>query len=485
MYKVLLVDDENLVLKSLAAGVDWKKSGFSVAGKANNATKALQLIQELQPHVVFTDIRMPGLSGLELIKQIKELDKDIQIIVISGYAEFAYVQKSLNYGVLGYCLKPFDDHEIHTLLQTAAGNLNEIKHKREGKLLELLDDPATAQAQSVFHDILSDAGVTSDAIYLLVTVGGKGRLTFLPETNYVGLNLGNSRSVYWVQSADRDTLLTAIQLPLQGGILGIGIQQSDRNLEGMMQRIEQCTVRAWDFFIHNRRDLYWEEQQTKEDTAALLIRRLERAVAKREFTLAVELLDEMCLPSNKQCFTIYHSLRVYNIVYFHSASHSSEDDYIFSKEQLHHLYPSFDQMIESLKESLNDELEGPSESVVSASRAVKGETEHANLKEIIKYMNENYRNHISIQSISRIFYLHPNYLSQLFKREIKVTFTEYLTKVRLQEAKNLLRTTNLPIGEVAETIGFRDYFYFTRIFKKNTQQTPKQYRMLSNGGGEA
>ncbi|SFT13606.1 response regulator [Paenibacillus sp. BC26] len=478
MYKVLLVDDENLVLKSLAAGVDWKKSDFYVAGKANNATQALELIQELQPHVVFTDIRMPGLSGLELIKQIKELDKHIQIIVISGYAEFAYVQKSLNYGVLGYCLKPFDDHEIHTLLQTAAGNLDEIKHKREGKLLELLDDPATAWAQSAFHDILADAGITSDKVYLLVSVG-KGRLTFLAETHYVGINLGYARSVYWVQAPNRDALSAALPSPLPDGILGIGILQADRNVEGMMQVIEQCTVRAWDFFIHNRRDLYWEESQTKDDTAALLIRKLERAVVKSEFALAGDLLDEMCLPSNKQCLTIHHTLRIYNIVYFHAASHTSEDDYIFSKEQLYHLYPSFDQMMDSLKESLND---GPLP--ISASRAAKGETEHANLKEIIKYMHENYRNHISIQSISRIFYLHPNYLSQLFKREIKVTFTEYLTNVRLKEAKNLLRTTNLPIGEVAETIGFRDYFYFTRIFKKNTQQTPKQYRMLSIGGGE-
>ncbi|MCD9024998.1 response regulator transcription factor [Cohnella silvisoli] len=477
MYKVLLVDDENLVIKSLEAGVDWKKSGFSVAGKANNGIKALQLVNELKPHIVFTDIRMPGMSGLELIKKIKELDKDIQIIVISGYAEFAYVQKSLNYGVLGYCLKPFDDYEIDTLLRTAAKVIDEIKQKREGYLLELMDDMSTEMSRATFNKILSEGDLTTETLHVLVSLG-KGRLSFNEHAKSIGINLGSARSGYFVQNLDQDALQNSISEPIPEGILGVGIVRSERNMNSMMKSIERATVRAWDFFVQGRKGFYWEENETKDETANQLVRKLEKAAAKKDPSLLHDLLDEMLLPANKQNLNILHALKIYNIVYFHASSDRSntpEDDYIFSKEQLYHLFHSFDSMIGSLKEFLS-ELEKPE------TLQMENKTEHANLKEIIKYMNENYRNDISIQSISKSFYLNSNYLSQLFKRELKFTFTEYLTKVRLQEAKNLLQTTDLSIGEIAENIGFRDYFYFIRIFKKHTQQTPRQFRLKDKPG---
>lgn len=237
MYKVLLVDDEKKVLTSLERGVDWNKSGCYVAGKASNGTQAVQLVEELRPHIIFTDIRMPGLSGLDLIERIKNIDSNIQFVVISGYAEFSYAQRSLDLDVLGYCLKPFDDEEIDRLLRKASERLVKIKEKEE----------------------------------------------------------------------------------------------------------------------------------------------------------------------------IY-------------------------------------------------------------------ETRNASLREILKYVEEHYQHDITIQSIAKKFFLNPNYLSQLFKKELNITFTDYMTNTRINAAKRLLYTTNLSIGEIADRIGYRDYFYFIRIFKKMTSQTPGQYR---------
>ncbi|AZN41881.1 response regulator [Paenibacillus albus] len=498
MYRVLLVDDEKLVLRSLASGVDWEASGFCIAGKATNASIAMQYVQELKPHVVFTDIRMPGLSGLELIKQIKELDPDIQVIVISGYAEFAYVQKSLHYGVLGYCLKPFDDHEIGKLLETAAANLNDIAEKRANKLLDMLEGRSTTMTENAFNRLLIGAGLTSDQLHLLVVIGD-GQLTFSTGTRWIAINLGKSRTVYLTQlsSADQEAFAATgmDRTVLAAGILGVGAVHMKHSLEGLRERIEQGTLLAWNFFISGRFDIYFEspERQLHDATAVSLIRRLEQAAFVRSHEQVSELLDEML--ASRASLTIHHALKIYNIVYFHFAGRLPEEEYIFNMEQLYHLHASFSQMIASLKAYMhesrngtsNDYSNAPSLSLPSSavlSRGTGSTTEHANLKEIILFLNDNYHNQISIQSISKKFYLHPNYLSQLFKREIKVTFTEYLTGVRLQEAKNLLRTTSLPIGEVADRIGFRDYFYFTRLFKKNTQQTPKQYRMTYHGIGE-
>lgn len=471
MYKVLLVDDENLVIKSLETGVDWKKSGFYVAGKANNGTKALQLVKELKPHIVFTDIRMPGISGLELIKKIKEIDKNIQFIVISGYAEFAYVQKSLSYGVLGYCLKPFDDYEIDALLKTAAESLDEIKQKNQGYLLDLLEETPTEINQSAINKIFFQEGLTADTLYVLVSLG-RGRLSFAENEKYIAINIGDARNGYFVQCPYENSFETPIAGEIPDGILGIGVVKTGRTINSMMKNIEMATVRAWDFFIHGRTGVFYENDKIKDDKANQMVRQLKKTIIKKDITHVRRLLDELLLQDNKDCLSILHALKIYNTVYFHtSTDHTDmpEEDYIFSKEQLYHLFHSFDSMISSLKEFLND-LEGP------RLLQMKKETKNANLKEIIKYMNENYRSDISIQSISKVFFLNPNYLSQLFKRELNLTFTEYLTKVRLQEAKKLLHNTELSIGEIAETIGFRDYFYFIRLFKKYTNQTPRQYK---------
>lgn len=238
MYKVLLVDDENRVLKSLENGVDWEKSGVCVAGKANNADQALQLVQEIKPHIVFTDIRMPGLSGLDLIEKIQEIDPKIQFVIISGYADFSYAQRSIMYRVLGYCLKPFDEDEIAELLQKAIEILNK-------------DNTATSMLQ---------------------------------------------------------------------------------------------------------------------------------------------------------------------------------------------------------------------------------DTKNNSLQQILKFVDDNYMSDITIQELAKRYYLNPNYLSQLFKRELGLTFTEYLTAARMRTAQDLLHTTTLSIREISENIGFKDYFYFIRRFKKETQKTPGQFR---------
>ncbi|MFC4598419.1 response regulator transcription factor [Cohnella hongkongensis] len=479
MYKALLVDDENLVLKSLEAGIDWRKSGFAVAGKANNGAKALQLVRELKPHIVFTDIRMPGLSGLELIKRIKETDADVQIVVISGYAEFAYVQKSLSYGVLGYCLKPFDDHEIDSLLRTAAKAIEDIRLKRENELLELIEEPDGEQADAAFDRILRANGLDGDRLYALVSLG-RGRLSFQEGVSAVSIHLGGLRTGYFVQCAEAERLRSLIRGPMPPDILGVGAAPAGRELRSAMKGLDEAAGNAWDFFVRGRDAIHLREEAPGETEAGRLVRQLERSAANKDTAAMRQMLAAMALPGNKRGMTIVHALIVYNLVSFHASSDLSaapEEDYIFSRDQLYHLYRSFDAMIDSLLEELREP--GP-----GSGGGAERKTAHANLKEIVKHINENYRKDISIQSIARSFYMNPNYLSQLFKRELNVTFTEYLTRTRLRQARLLLETTGLSIGEIAESVGFRDYFYFIRIFKKREKITPRQYRLQAGANRE-
>lgn len=104
MYKVLIVDDESWVLENYRLGIDWASKGFEVVDTASNGMEALEKIRQLHPDLVLTDIRMPVMGGLEMIRQAKQMFPDLEFVVISGYAEFSYAQKALNFGVAATAL---------------------------------------------------------------------------------------------------------------------------------------------------------------------------------------------------------------------------------------------------------------------------------------------------------------------------------------------------------------------------------------------
>ena len=128
MYKALIVDDEPSVIEGLKIMVPWNELGFEISGEAYNAQDALLQAEELRPHLLITDIRMPFKSGLELINGVRKMDLSIEFIILSGYSEFAYAQEAMRQGVSYYLLKPLDREELCSVLK-------DIKSKLDGMFL--------------------------------------------------------------------------------------------------------------------------------------------------------------------------------------------------------------------------------------------------------------------------------------------------------------------------------------------------------------
>lgn len=124
MYKVLLVDDEKYIFKGLEAGIDWSSLNVTEVFTAQSGEAALALIDEKLPDVVVTDIRMPGMNGLELIQAAKAKYPNMPFIILSGYPDFAYAQKAMQYGVFRYLLKPFDLNELTECIRMAIATLS-------------------------------------------------------------------------------------------------------------------------------------------------------------------------------------------------------------------------------------------------------------------------------------------------------------------------------------------------------------------------
>lgn len=351
MIRVLLIDDEPLVIDSLKAGVDWERCGYSIVGEAYDGSEGLQRIEALHPHVVFTDIRMPKLSGLEMIKQVQKKEHIPEFILISGYAEFAYAQKALKYGVAGYCLKPFDEDEIEALL---------LKLK---KTVEL-------NTMETFEE-------------------------------------GIEQILPMMSSEDERQIIKRFELA-----------SARQNMAEMQSAMED---------LHHR--------------------------------LSVEKMTSGLL------------YRTHNIImsYLFRIEPSYYDHYALGEKQLFAKYSSAEEMICYLKDQLGEQQR------VRPACDPKNIRNHT-FRKLIDYVNYHYKTDLTLHVLAEEFMLNPSYISQMFRKEMKMTYTNYITELRLGEACRLLKETTDSVSLISEKVGFGDSFHFSRTFKKYIGSAPAKYR---------
>ena len=177
MFQVLLADDEPSVTDALRRSINWAACGLEVAAVVTSGEEALACINERPIHIVITDIRMANTDGLSLCQQISRMNRGIQTIIISGFAEFSYAQKALSYGALAYCLKPLEYDELKRHLQRAVHRLREASHLPDhDDLLDALQNGDVSELRATLHEL----GLPGDAFYAAVCVG-KAAFPMLPS----------------------------------------------------------------------------------------------------------------------------------------------------------------------------------------------------------------------------------------------------------------------------------------------------------------
>jgi two-component system response regulator YesN len=467
------VDDEELVIKSLKASVDWEEYGFEVAGFALDGAEALDKIREMKPEIVFTDVRMPGISGLELIKNCKELNLNTIFIVVSGYAEFAYAQKAMNFGALGYCLKPFDDMEIISFLKRARSMIEKAKASECIQLMELIEEGDEKSCRAI-EKILKDSGIplhSGSKMGILVSIG-RNPLKFRDFARILVLKTGRDKYTYFVPETEMPHAEKLVNQKIEG-IKGKGICKGIMNAREIRVAISQAEIMAYGYFTSDKNNLPEDQPgETKESTAPL--RKLEEKINREDVPGTIKLIDELPELFEQGQLNIRHAIILYNQVmgFAGRLRNIQFEEYIYSFEKLVSAFRDIREMLSYLRQSLAEELNikyelGPSKRMSQTFKA------------ILRYVNENYCRDISAQSIAKDFNVNSNYFSQLFKKELGTAFTEYLVKLRMDHACRLLKNTDDPISEIAEQVGYNDYFYFSRVFKKVVGKSPSSYRMDS------
>ncbi|MCL6457326.1 MAG: response regulator [Gorillibacterium sp.] len=466
MHKVLLVDDEGWVVESLKDLVDWAYYGFEVVGQAASGGQALEAIGQLRPDVVFTDIRMPEMNGLELIQRGADLPFPVYFVVVSGYAEFAYAQKALKYGAVGYCLKPFDEMEIATVLVKVKALLEKAKPSTDTPLMRYLEDPSLKN-RSMLQDEIIRCGVQDwkrEGLVCVVTLG-PGELPV--GTGYLlKLKTGPAKTAYLLTAQQSAVLGFKGKENLPPG-LGIGVSGLLTDLSELRNAIASADVLAHQYFVTLEAGLYYPQQFEYSQLNAALAS-VHEAIRAKDVKSVYQAFDGIEHMFKEKALSIRHAFQVYNMTISFLFKLGQTESSLYSYEQLAQSFPHVFEMLVELKVLVARYLVQSDFPVV--------ETRNQTFNSIVQFVTSNFQQDLSLQSLSDQFYMNPSYISQLFTKEVGETFTAYITKLRIAYACELLESEEYTIQEITEKVGYHDYFYFIRLFKKSKGQTPTQYR---------
>jgi two-component system, response regulator YesN len=476
MYKVVIVDDEKWITEGLKAGVDWQEHGFEVVGDAENGIKALEILESFKPDLVFTDIRMPGLSGLELIKKAKEKLPDSLFVILSGYAEFAYAQKAISYGIFDYCLKPFEIEDINELLDKAALKLSSKNKGQSFKSFALYEaicskDIINIKKILLSHNMLPDGDMK---ITTLVSLG-KDELEFDKNIRYMSFRINSNKNGYLVYGPDSNIKPETLLSNKNSRIESVGLGFPITELCEIETSLEAAALAVYSPFFTGEFGIY-NNTPVNEASVNILLAEISDSLKRKDRLQFINSIEKARSIFHDGCFNIKIAYIFFNLITTLSCSDAFTkylnifDDY----ESLYKQFNNIDVMLDYLKENT---LSYFSNSLNNITLNV----ENTKIKEVLKYVNENLTSDISVTDLAAKFYINPNYMCSLFKKEVGETLIEYISRGRIEYACKLLLETDLPINTISEKCGYNDYFYFTKVFKRLNQTTPSGYREKSRG----
>lgn len=523
-YKVFLVEDEIVTREGIRDNVDWRAAGFDFCGEAQDGEIALQLLEKIQPDVLITDIKMPFMDGLQLCKIVRAQMPWIKIVVLSGHDEFKFAQSAIKLGVSEYLLKPISASELETVLQNLAVTLDQEKEEM-ANLKEL---------QSQVRDVLA---LKKERLLLELVVGGLSPSETIEQYGQIGLNmiaqhylvilvkakffedngyLGRDKhhkiqeiatsltdmhpGAFFTQKSMEELLVIMMgddpeQLTQDGQFLA-GLIKKDIEREigcpatfgvgTVQERLTNIHVSFADALAVINSDQSAVAPGSSYGPDHLIeMSKLDRAAVERylrtgligEFSAFFDQHLKRISEASLHSTLIKHYLVV--DVVLTSAQYVAELGGIATEvipvmtdlECLMAGLKTSDQIRDALRNLLADVL---------AFRDEQAQRERSGLVFQAKaYIDANYSDReLLLEDVATAVNLSPSHFSVVFGRETGESFKSYLTRIRIERAKELLRTTGLKCSEIAYQCGYNDPHYFSYAFKKNTGIPPQQFRQL-------
>lgn len=485
MYKILIVDDEPWIVYGIKALVEWEELGFEVIGEAYNGIAALEAILEKKPDAVITDIRMPGLNGIELIEQLNQSGIETKVILVSGYAEFEYAHKALNLGAFGYLLKQIDKNSLIAMLQKLKIALDEkyVKNSKRDLFLDDLFEILKPDNKMTISEFITNKQLNlSFSSYRFISFSFSQNAVPLIEeeysevngVKYICLRTGQKELSLLINYDEKDNpngienfLKNSYQYAEAVGISSKG--QGETLITKLFQESKIAIYSS--LFLADSRIMEYKITDINDILSKLLLG-MEAAIRDQKLEQIQQILEGICSKCRKQQIHIDGISMIYNQIvnickkYYPGIKGLGELEYL-NFYQIVAYYSSIDQLFGDVR-SFFEKKTG--EDIYISNELVK---------KILIYIDERFTEDVSLGDISKGFNVSLGYLSALIKKETGKTYTEYITNKRLESAKELLKDDKLSIEEIVQRIGYKDYFYFNKLFKKYIGITPSKYRKVT------
>ena len=500
MYKLMIVDDEQIEREGMAQFIPWGKYEIELSGTAWNGLDAYEQIQVKQPDIVLTDMKMPVMNGIELIKRLSENFPDIRIIVLSGYGEYEYTSQAMEYGIRHYILKPCDEEKIVSVLEEVKHEIEEQKKKsqQEKELYTIHRQVLPHAKEEIFRRLLLKGKVSNEEEELVRQDidNGENPIRLLAMKNKtVGFEyieqfiLGNILGeILGMEKMPLSTSIDDIVVFLLGNIeeqkLKNAVEKTLKEFSRMKTKnIIAAASRAGSFeqmngLYEQTKYLYALPEQTKyvhylsyfnysenmeDSTYYFDFKRIKNAADYHEIifevTLALKKMEwRKCTGKQKNQIACIFMLN-WNVSKSEMEKINSESEKISQDEEL----------VEILSEWCAKQLD-----------IYQQDKEWKRTANILNAIYQNIGNtELNIQYLAKeILFMNEDYFGRLFMKMMQVKFSTYLEMVRIHMAMRLLAfAPDMKISELTELVGYpTDGQYFSKAFRKVCGETPSEYR---------
>lgn len=525
MIQALVVDDEPMHVQGLIRHVRWESLGYAQPLSAYSGEAALRIMREARVDVLITDVSMPVMTGIELVARCKEADPTVQVLMVSGYNEFEFVQEAIHVGAQGYVLKPIKveevaakltafrmaiekrrriEEEAKELREKVTDSLDVVKERFAydliqggidgsmmeswGRLLELPSLTGGIRIAVFGYDRFMDGGL--DARVRVVRGAGFQRA--------VGVGLSDIASVIVARIGADEVLamhlnptpeanamtekqIAFIQRIMEeqyGSTITVGVSRMFAEWSEMplvYKRVKFMMARArliegGQLLYEDRLDeMDYQDYRVREEYIPEIVRMLaESDDANKVLEYARNVFD---LLETRHPFSYIQAFGIgliseLMLTQKQTGASASESNVSVMQRLIESDRTS------SVRELVLDYL-GP---YAAAERTEKANRQHHLIRRISAYIEEHLHENVTVKHLAELHHINANYLSVLFKKETGKTVSEFIQATRMNKAIELLQDPTIRIYEVAEQVGFQTAAYFAYLFKKFTGQTPQEYR---------
>lgn len=525
-YKLIISDDEEKICALLKGSIHWEGLNLELCGICYNGLELRDMMKKEQPDILVTDICMPGMNALELIREVREEGNQVKILIVSGYRQFEYAREALKYGVDNYLLKPIDEKELNDALEKICIEMeieqNAVQSKSADKIkatlqsffirdmkngildkedMELQEinqkyysdfsegcfrvvfvkmDIADGNAEKISPKIIQEkirekcmeaiAKVHIDTIVSFVQGGVVFTINYLPGRESEMRQLTKKMLENALETV---SFFKGIHITIGVGkrytrAADIGMSYREAE-ESLVFRISSKTNRIYeaDSLTMRHQEHYLPEEMRKE--------------LVRSFELGDEGLFHQCFQKLTYAYVsdIYRLYKILQecILLF---SESLENQRVETGDNI-----SIEKMLYEMQQAMSvtgllQTVEDGIRNLIGRIKEERRQRENRPVREAKEYVKKHYAEKIRLEDVASAIGFNPAYFSAMFSKEEGTTFTDFVNDYRIEMAKELLRSGNYTVAETCDMVGIGNQRYFSKLFKMKVGVKPVEYRNLYN-----